>query len=165
MDSGATDHICPSLDKFLDYTPVNSSDNSITIPDGTKVPILHKGTVVLNDKIILKNVLHVPDFQFYLIFVTQLCKDLNCLMLFSDSKCFIQDPSQKSQLMLLGNLTDGLYSAISNSNSPVPVNATSSSSYFGLVSQSQTEAQIWHLRLGHFPFHQMRLLKPHLNIF
>lgn len=157
LDSGATDHICPSLDQFVDYELVNS-DASITIPDGSKIPVLHKGTVILNDQIILRTVLHVPDFRFHLISVTQLCKDLNCNLIFSDSKCFLQDHSQKRQLMLLGNMIYGLYSV------QISPQVTGSTKATGLFSHFQTEVQLWHLRLGHLPFSQMKLVTPQLNI-
>ncbi|KAL8101298.1 hypothetical protein AgCh_033250 [Apium graveolens] len=38
------------------------TDNTITIPDGKKIRVFHIRTVKLNDDIILKDVLHVPDF-------------------------------------------------------------------------------------------------------
>lgn len=84
LDSGATDHICPTLDDFSEFKDITSSDNKITIPDGKQVIALHTGHIQLNDTPQLRDVLHVPDFQFKLLSVHKLCKDLNCQLLFSD---------------------------------------------------------------------------------
>lgn len=109
LDSGATYHICPTLDDFSEFKVITDSDNKITIPDEKQVTTLHIGNVKLNGTLQLQDVLHVPDFQFKLLSVHKLCKDLNCQMLFSDDKCFVQDHSQKGQPILLGNLRNGLY--------------------------------------------------------
>lgn len=74
LDSGATDHICPDLNKFMTIQAVNEP-TFITIPDGRKISVLHTGSIKLNDTLLLHNVLHVPDFQFQLISVHKLCKD------------------------------------------------------------------------------------------
>lgn len=66
LDSGATDHICSNLYLFGNYTKVEGFDNTIIVPDGRRIPILHVGLITLNDQIQLHNVLHVPDFHFYL---------------------------------------------------------------------------------------------------
>ncbi|KAL8101295.1 hypothetical protein AgCh_033247 [Apium graveolens] len=61
-DHDDNDHICPSIDQFITYRVVTKTDNTITIPDGKKIRVFHIRTVKLNDDIILKDVLHVPDF-------------------------------------------------------------------------------------------------------
>ncbi|GAA0143530.1 hypothetical protein LIER_04196 [Lithospermum erythrorhizon] len=50
LDSGATDHISPHLTLFDHYERA-----LITIPDGTKIPILHIGSITLAHGIILNN--------------------------------------------------------------------------------------------------------------
>lgn len=66
-----------SLKYFFDYKFLHASENFITIPDGSKVRVKHIGTVRLNDNILLHNVLHVPKFNFNLIYVYKLCKDMH----------------------------------------------------------------------------------------
>lgn len=57
VDSEATDHICPNISLFSHYEPVTGNDNYITIPNGSRIPVLHKGSVRLNGDITLTNVL------------------------------------------------------------------------------------------------------------
>lgn len=161
VDSGATDHICPNLDIIVDYTAVNDSEMHITIPDGRNIPVLHKGTVVLNDKITLRDVLHVPDFHFFLISVSKLCNDLNCQVIFSDKKCALQVHSQKEPVMLLGDLSDGLYTV--SANKILDAFPSQKSVCNTSLSQSLDSAKLWHMRLGHLPFSQLKILKPDCN--
>ncbi|XP_021753759.1 uncharacterized protein LOC110719163 [Chenopodium quinoa] len=44
IDSGATDHICHDLRIFESYELMNDIDNTITIPDGKRVKVIHIGT-------------------------------------------------------------------------------------------------------------------------
>lgn len=152
IDSGSTVHICPTLDNFHTYEPMTLDDNTITIPDGKRVKVLHKGTIRLNDDIILKNVLHVPDFHFRLIYVPKLCKDLSCSIVLTDGKCFLQGHSLRRPHILLGILSGGLYSLQPSSyDSPIRLcNAVQSTSV--------TEAQLWHQRMRHIPFTQMNVI-------
>lgn len=82
LDSVTTEHICLNLECFVDYALVNDLDMHITILDGSKIPVFHKETMILINIITLKDVLHVPDFHFFLISVSKLCKDLHCQMIF-----------------------------------------------------------------------------------
>ena len=72
LDSGATNHFCSDLNFFDEWQPIDGNENFITIPNGTKIPVKHVGTVNLSDKLKLLNVLHVPDFEFNLISVHKL---------------------------------------------------------------------------------------------
>lgn len=77
LDSSATDHIFPDLQEFESFQTVTNSEDSITVPDGRKIKVLHIGKVKLNDKIVLQQVLHVLDFQYKLIYVHKLCWGLH----------------------------------------------------------------------------------------
>lgn len=48
LDSGATNHICHDLSLFERYTNIDNVDDIITVPDGRKIQIMHKGIVHLN---------------------------------------------------------------------------------------------------------------------
>nr|XP_017225299.1 PREDICTED: uncharacterized protein LOC108201523 [Daucus carota subsp. sativus] len=63
IDSGATDHMCNDLTVFSDYKQIQGSDNYIVIPNGKKALITHTGTIHLTKKIVLHDVLYVPDFK------------------------------------------------------------------------------------------------------
>lgn len=64
---------------FDNYEPDVGADEFITIPDGRRVTLYHKGTVTLNDNTQLKGVLHVPDFQYNLLLMNNLI-----------NKCYVQ---------------------------------------------------------------------------
>ena len=108
VDSGATNHICSSLDLFENYKVFDKSPNIITIADGKHVTVEHIGTVLFDNGIKLQNVLHVPGLKFNLISTHRLCRDLNCEIVFTHDKCIIQGPTL-SQSVVLGKLVSGLY--------------------------------------------------------
>lgn len=108
VDSGATDHMCNSLESFLFTHQIVTPKHSITIPDGRKVMVHLYGDVFLMDGFILKNVLYVPDFQFYLIFVHKLCTDIYSSVVFTNVECLLQD---HSKTRVLERLLNGLYYA------------------------------------------------------
>ena len=89
IDSGATDHICSSLELFDSYNIFDKSPNKITVADGKKLKIENIGTVTFGSGIILKNVLHVLRLQFNLISTHKLCKDMDCDVVFTHDKCMI----------------------------------------------------------------------------
>ena len=90
LDSGATNHFCSDLNFFDEWQSVDGNENFITIPNGTKIPVKHVGTVNLSDKLKLLNVLYAPDFEFNLISVHKLSTNLDCTITFSGDKCFLQ---------------------------------------------------------------------------
>ena len=108
LDSGASDHMCSNLSLFDSFETVSKDQHTITIPDGTELQVKHKGIVHLGPNIILKDVLHVPEFQFNLISVSKLCCDAGCSVSFTNNDCVLQDLS-KSKHILLGRLHKGLY--------------------------------------------------------
>lgn len=79
LDTGATDHICSSLELFNNFHKYEDVNKFITVLDGKKVKICHIRDIVINQDIILHNLLHVPDFKFNLVSVRTLCKDLHKL--------------------------------------------------------------------------------------
>ncbi|XP_074374803.1 uncharacterized protein LOC141715227 [Apium graveolens] len=154
IDSGATDHICPDLSFFSSYENIFDNNNYITIPNGYKVKVLHKGSVKLNDELTIQHVLHVPDLCFRLISVSKLCEDLGCQVSFTNQGCFIQGLSQNRPQIHLGSSLNGLYRDVSSTN-------TSNSEKHCNVSIAATEeARLWHLQMGHLPFSLLHLVTP-----
>ncbi|XP_074364966.1 uncharacterized protein LOC141706032 [Apium graveolens] len=158
IDSGSTDHICPNIDQFTTYKVVTETDNTITIPDGKKIRVFHIGIVKLNDEIILKDVLHVPDFQFKLISVAKLCKDFSCQVMFTDEKCFIQGHFLKGPQIQLGSLSNGLYT-VPHSAPLLDVKRCNA-----IISKNLEEAKLWHLRMRHLPFSQLKMIVPSSSV-
>lgn len=100
-------------------------------------------TTVLGDNVI-GNVLFVPDFKCTLLSVSQLIKELNCMVVFFPEFCGLQDLSN-GQVKGIGREDQGLYilkddfthSAAHTSCSQPPITSNTDSS------------TLWHRRLGH----------------
>ncbi|GAA0150555.1 hypothetical protein LIER_37132 [Lithospermum erythrorhizon] len=107
IESGASDHITPYLSLFTSYQPVPES-TYIIIPNGSHILIKHIGAVRLSSNISLKNVLHIPDFQYNLLSIQKLCDDLSMTVIFSAKSCFLPGHSLREPL-LLGEASKGLY--------------------------------------------------------
>lgn len=60
--------MCSDLAMFRELIPVSSV--TVTLPNGTRVPITHTCTICISQSLLLHNVLHVPDFHFNLISVS-----------------------------------------------------------------------------------------------
>ncbi|XP_021775771.1 uncharacterized protein LOC110739629 [Chenopodium quinoa] len=164
VDSGATDHICTNLNMFTSFKELHGMNNTITILDGSKISVLHIGTVTLNGDIQLKNVQYVLTFKFNFLFVPNLCKDMKCKVLFTHDACFVQGHYQSS--ILLGKLHVGLYYV---EDQKCPGNFSLSSNFhtscnntsWNQASRNATKiAELWHLRLGHLPFHNFKHVLP-----
>jgi len=85
-DSGASDHITPNLGIL---TSVQKLDipGFITMPNEKHSKIAHIGSVQLTPTLLLTNVLHVPDFQFNLLSVSKLCKQIVGKVIFTSTNC------------------------------------------------------------------------------
>jgi hypothetical protein len=105
IDSGATDHII--CDKSL-FSRIDEELNfpiSVQLPNGNISHIRVTGTVNLSPQIILKNVLYVPEFQFNLIYVSKVCQENSCRVIFNADTCLFQALST-DRLMGWGNISE-----------------------------------------------------------
>ncbi|KAL2895187.1 Retrovirus-related Pol polyprotein from transposon RE2 [Bienertia sinuspersici] len=152
--------MCHDLSMFHTLDELHDCSTFITIPNGTKLQITHVGTVKLNGGISLNGVLYVHHFQFNLVSIPKICHYFDCSAIFTNSKCLIQGPSMRQ--LLLGSLKNGLYylnDALLHCSIP-----TSFSSIAGTASTESIvspKVKLWHVRLGHLPFNQLR----HLSVF
>lgn len=71
IDTGATDHSVSSITLFKSYSKLNHP-LSIQLPNNVSVSVPHVGSVVLSDKLVLNEVLYIPDFAYNLISVGKL---------------------------------------------------------------------------------------------
>lgn len=106
LDTGSTIHICPYQYLFFDYYSIDPI--SINLPNGNRILATNSGTVPINKSIILENVLHFPDFKFYLISVQVLTKSLSCQLTFTPFQCLIQD-LHSMKMIGAAKAPDGLY--------------------------------------------------------
>ena len=164
IDSGATNHMTYDLNLFKSlYLVSNNMQNTITIPDRSKISIAHHGTIELNPEITLHNVLHVPNFHFNLISVNKLCKDISCTISFTNDMCYLQGPSLRRPLQL-GRIKNGLYYCQTAPTNIKP-QAQVPNTFSCLSALNKIDAsKLWHLRLGHAPFSVIKLALPNLNI-
>jgi len=86
VDTGAFDHMTSNLKFFTNLQPLKKPIH-VTLPNGSLKVVTHAGQVPLCSKLILQNVLYVPDFKFSLISVHKLITDLHLLALFTPEKC------------------------------------------------------------------------------
>lgn len=163
VDSGASDHMFHDLSKFTSYEILKHKRHSITIPDGRTIPVKYVGLVKLNNGIVLRNVLYVPEFRFNLITVNKIASDMKCVVSFDTNKCYIQEILMK-KTWLLGKSKVGLYifqdikrTASVNAAAEEPVD-TQSNSKFVLY-----KAKLWHLRMGHLPINRLKFLFPEIS--
>jgi hypothetical protein len=157
LDSGASHHICISLQWFQSYiaiTPIN-----IKLPNGNFAIAKYSGTVSFSPDFTITNVLYVPQFSINLIAVSKLCHSLNHLVKFSGSKCIIQD---QKHLRMIGSADEyeGLY-YLNLPNKIANVAALDGSSLPTIPASA-----IWHFRLGHLSHSRLASLHvkfPYVN--
>ncbi|XP_074282692.1 uncharacterized protein LOC141607231 [Silene latifolia] len=158
VDTGALDHMTSNMSLLHDITCL-SRPVYVGLPDGS-VKVVHKtGTAKINDKIILHNVLFIPDFKQNLLSVGKLIASTGLLVLFLDDNFVFQDPTSKDIVALARRFGD-LYKLRSHSikNSTVNcsfVNKEISVNSNKVLSQSQ-KVSLLHARLGHSSLDKMR---------
>ena len=91
IDFGATDHICSQYELFDSCETPNNNQHVIVIPNGKRIKVNNAGVIKLPNGIILKNVLHIPDFQFNLLSLQKLAKDVGCNVFFTSNNCYMQE--------------------------------------------------------------------------
>ncbi|XP_019149892.1 PREDICTED: uncharacterized protein LOC109146696 [Ipomoea nil] len=95
LDSGATDHIACSINMFNDYHSVKGA--VVNLPNGKHIPVQHIGNIRLNDDLWLRNVLHIPEFQFNILSVAKLLRDSSYTLVFTADQCSDTMMEQRSE--------------------------------------------------------------------
>ena len=148
FDSGASCHMTGNpraLQRAKKTMPI-----SIDLPNGATTVATHQGSVTLGDKLTLNNVLYVPTLQCNLISIAKLCKDMRCLVTFSDDNCVLQDCTSRT-LIGAGKQLGGVYYYKEGSLGAIQVN-------------SVRESSLWHNRLGHPSSEVLSFLSSSLGI-
>ncbi|GMI76013.1 hypothetical protein HRI_001270600 [Hibiscus trionum] len=104
IDSGASRHVCSSKNMFESLRSIGESD--ILLPNNSIVKVQFCGTICLSSRIVLQDVLYVPEFHFNLLAVSCLVRDSSLTVSFSSTACLIQD---RCSVIGKGNLHMGLY--------------------------------------------------------
>ncbi|KAK9673764.1 hypothetical protein RND81_12G187800 [Saponaria officinalis] len=106
VDSGATDHMSAQKHLFLNMRPL-ISPIFVALPDGTLKTVTHIGDVQLHPKILLREVLFIPEFKHNLLSVGKLLSSNGLMIHFDVHKCTIQDHARL--VHVIGVKDGGLY--------------------------------------------------------
>ena len=106
----------------------------VVLPNGV-ITFARKRGMGLGKKLVLNDVLFVPDLQCNLISIAQLIEDLCCVVTFNRKLCMIQDPTTK-MLIGSGEHRKGIYFYKGDTTAEVQANKVVA---YGL----------WHRRMGH----------------
>jgi hypothetical protein len=143
LDSGVSDHICGSLHWFDSYNQISPITNRLSTGHLSLAKIF--GTIEFSEKLVLHNVLYVPDFTLNLIYVSKMYHALGYTLLFNGSSCVIQE--KESQRMIgLAEQIENLYYP---NHSPKNVHVSS------LSTTTLPASALWHFRLGHLSTSRM----------
>ena len=80
----------------------------ITLPNGELSEITHMGRVIIDNKLVLKNILLVLTFKYNLLSVPKLTRDNNCFVVFYSTLCIIQNLVTK-KILAIGEEHKGLH--------------------------------------------------------
>ncbi|XP_075099541.1 uncharacterized protein LOC142176312 [Nicotiana tabacum] len=109
VDSGATHHISSILDLMSDVSKITDKGREkVTLPNRGCAKIEHIESSFLSVIDKLKDVLHVPDFNFNLMSVSKLTRDLSCAIIFLPELCMFQD-LYNGKVKGIGKEDEGLY--------------------------------------------------------
>ncbi|KAL2250124.1 UNVERIFIED_CONTAM: Retrovirus-related Pol polyprotein from transposon RE2 [Sesamum indicum] len=107
IDSGASAHMCASIECFKTFHALNN-DISVKLPNGSSQHVKFVGEVHINEDLTLKHVLYVPAFKHNLLSVSRLCKDDHYNVHFTNHTCIVQDP-QTREVKAVGRQRGRLY--------------------------------------------------------
>ncbi|KAL8116714.1 hypothetical protein AgCh_023023 [Apium graveolens] len=161
VDTGATDHVCNSMQGFQLSRMLRDGEIYVFMGDATKVAVVAVGVIHLSfgsDRIlVLNNCLYVPSFRRNLISVSKLA--LDGYNVFLDRNISIM---MNKRIICSGTLQDNLY--IINPSQPAlqlqfrELNNTSSNSTKRKEPSSLNQTYLWHLRLGHINLRRIQRL-------
>ena len=145
VDTGATDHVCYTLQGFLQRRQLSEGEITISLGNAARVAVAAVGDVHLSfsdSVLVLKNVLYVPGFRKNLISVPKLFLD-GYSVIFNDNVVIMRNNSFICSGMLVNNLytITCAYHTVTEAHSSASLNkrkepSQSNQTYFG------------HLRLG-----------------
>jgi len=130
-------------------TPIKTH---IETANGELVVVQGRGLIVFLEKLKLKNCLYVPTLSSKLLYVSQVTKELNCVILMFSNFCLLQDILTK-EIIECGTERRGLYYI------DEIVHKGHAMLAHGTVTR---QVWLWHRRLGHPSFGYLKILFPSL---
>ncbi|GKE51230.1 ribonuclease H-like domain-containing protein [Tanacetum coccineum] len=154
IDSGANQHMVTSEEKLENIMDISDLKLQIDHPNGTTAYIKKVGNLRLSDKIILYDVLYVPEYTVNLMSVHKLARDSKLFIGFDEHKCYIQD-LQLQKTLGTSIQKEGLYFFDFNN----PSDFVKSNNIISCHSNS-----LWHYRLGHLSDQVLNALRHKIEI-
>ncbi|XP_071741361.1 uncharacterized protein [Rutidosis leptorrhynchoides] len=139
IDSGANHHMTNSDKGFESVCDVSSLNLTVGHPNGTRAKVEMIGNLRISDKLVLYDVLVVPEYCVNLLSVYCLVRDNKLFVGFDQNACYIQELVSRKTI-LTGNLCEDLY--IFKNDCVGECSKTNQN--FSMLSKS-----VWHCRLGH----------------
>lgn len=88
VDSGASHHITPCEELLCDIKDLEKHlSDKVQVPTGGRSQIANACGTTIFGLSKMKNVLHVPDFEFNIISMSKITKDFSCVVLFFPDFC------------------------------------------------------------------------------
>ncbi|GJV47192.1 putative RNA-directed DNA polymerase [Tanacetum coccineum] len=137
IDSGASQHITFSSEFLFDIMDVTDLNLTVSHPNRTAKQVKQIGSYKMGNNLVIKDVLVVPGYHVSLLSVHKLSRDYKVIVSFNDSKCKIQDLTQK---FLMG---------IDSENGCLYFHNEGKRAYNSNIKWCQVSSCIWHNRLGH----------------
>ena len=155
VDSGATNHVCNSFWGFRKTKRLIRGEHGIQIGNGAIVWPKAVGYVILrfdSDRIVLKDILHIPGFQQNLISVSVLSNQGYSVSFFHSGVKF----SRNGRFIYSGKLYDNLYHL--NPSDYQVYNVENKPDRRKRKSSSNNNSYLWHLRLGYINSNRIQRL-------
>src|SRR4051794_30576396 len=144
IDSDVSCHMFKNLADFQEIAPKRIT---ITCANAEKTSSKHIGTVPISlgstGRMVLQNVLHVPDLKHNLISVRELVKAGNDIFFKRDGAVILTDEDENSGI--IGEPADDIY-VLSPQTPPSPC---PSANHASAASSASGTIDLWHHRLGH----------------
>lgn len=90
VDSGVNEHIT-CIQRLLENVTKNTFKPPVTIPNGDSINVEEGGDCKFQNNITIDKVLHIPDFNCNLLYVSRLTTNLQCAITFLLDFCNMQD--------------------------------------------------------------------------
>lgn len=150
-DSSATDHMTISAHFFVKYSPFQQP-LFVSLPDGSQVPAIGKGSVCILPNMCIQDVLFVPSSSMSNLSVKRMCSTDLCQAIFTSSYFIFQDTKRKREIG--SGWSDGHLYYLK------PTSHKASQTCLGSASSKAFE---WHLPLGHSNLNKLKLMVPSLQ--
>ncbi|KAK8322328.1 hypothetical protein V6Z11_A12G164100 [Gossypium hirsutum] len=152
LNTRATNHMTFDFQCLNSSVALAPNSSCVQLPNGKSTFVTYVGHLILSPTYKLTNVLHIPDFNYNLLSVSQLTKDLNCFVSFYPSFCLLQDLCSGRMLGIGKEHADLYYFHPHQLSSSLVYPHKSANISLPLVTSFMAlhnDPHVWHARLGH----------------